>query len=64
MSSPSPATSAGFPGDRPILVHCRTGGRSARVASVLIAAGFSDVSNLEGGIRAWAQEVDPGMRVY
>ncbi|MEC7947815.1 MAG: molybdopterin-synthase adenylyltransferase MoeB [Myxococcota bacterium] len=55
---------SGLPRDRPILVHCRTGGRSARVASVLIAAGFSDVSNLEGGIRAWAQEVDPGMRVY
>lgn len=40
-------------GDRPIIVHCQGGSRSAVAASVLQAAGFSDVSDVEGGFRAW-----------
>lgn len=39
--------------DRPIIVHCQGGSRSAVAASVLQAAGFSDVSDVEGGFRAW-----------
>ena len=53
-----------IPRDRPILVHCKSGARSARAAAALAAAGFTDVSNLEGGITAWATEVEPGLPVY
>ena len=42
-------------GDRPIIVHCQGGSRSAVAASVLQAAGFSDVSDVEGGFSAWAR---------
>jgi hydroxyacylglutathione hydrolase len=42
-------------GDQPIAVHCQGGSRSAVAASVLQAAGFSDVSNVEGGFGAWAR---------
>lgn len=39
--------------DRPVVVHCQGGSRSAVAASVLQAAGFSNVSDVEGGFRAW-----------
>jgi len=45
------------------IVYCRSGVRSARAAAVLQAAGFR-VLNLRGGINAWADQVDPGMRKY
>jgi len=44
-----------------IVVYCRTGGRSARGQAKLAEAGFLRVWNLEGGIRGWAEEVDPEM---
>jgi rhodanese-related sulfurtransferase len=39
--------------DRPILVYCRTGGRSTKAAETLTKLGFSQVYNLDGGISAW-----------
>ena len=39
--------------DKPILVYCRTGNRSGQACGILSKAGFSDVSNLGGGIAAW-----------
>lgn len=42
-----------IPTDRPVVVHCQTGGRSAIAASILQAKGFSEVANLMGGIRDW-----------
>jgi sulfur-carrier protein adenylyltransferase/sulfurtransferase len=45
------------------IVYCRSGVRSARVVEALQAAGYHAV-NLRGGINAWAEEVDPGMRKY
>jgi adenylyltransferase/sulfurtransferase len=50
--------------EREWVVFCRTGERSARVVKAMRAAGFSRVSNLRGGINAWAQEVDSGMWRY
>ena len=55
---------AEIPRDRPVVVQCHHGGRSARVASVLLGAGYTAVSNLTGGIHAWAEQVDPGMPRY
>ncbi|MCB9689445.1 MAG: rhodanese-like domain-containing protein [Alphaproteobacteria bacterium] len=40
---------------KPVLVVCRSGGRSAAGANHLAMLGFEDVTNLEGGMLAWAQ---------
>jgi len=42
-----------IPADKPVVVQCETGGRSAIAASVLQKQGFSKVTNLMGGIRDW-----------
>jgi hydroxyacylglutathione hydrolase len=42
-----------IPNDRPVVVHCQTGARSAIGASILQAEGFSEVANLMGGYRDW-----------
>ncbi len=39
--------------DRPVVVMCRSGRRSAKAVELLREAGFSRVSNLKGGINAW-----------
>jgi adenylyltransferase/sulfurtransferase len=53
-----------IPRDRDILVHCKMGGRSAKAAEALVAAGYTRVTNMEGGITAWATEVDPSLPTY
>lgn len=42
-----------LPRDRPLVLHCQGGGRSAIAASLLRARGFDNVINLEGGFTAW-----------
>jgi len=44
---------------RRVVVHCRSGARSARAAKLLQEHGFADVWNLAGGIQAWSLTVDP-----
>ncbi len=41
--------------DKPVIVNCQSGGRSASACAVLKKAGFASVHNLEGGIGAWEQ---------
>jgi rhodanese-related sulfurtransferase len=53
-----------LPRDRPIVVYCHHGQRSAMVAGYLERAGFSRVSNLTGGIDAWSLRVDPSVPRY
>lgn len=50
--------------DREIIVHCKSGMRSAKAAKFLRDSGFTKVRNLKGGILAWAQKVDPSMPTY
>lgn len=50
--------------NREIVVHCRSGQRSQRIAEFLAQQGFMDVKNLAGGILAWADEIDPKMQKY
>ncbi|HCH61227.1 MAG TPA: rhodanese-like domain-containing protein, partial [Deltaproteobacteria bacterium] len=38
-----------------VLLQCRSGVRSAHAAAALVARGFTDVTNLEGGILAWTE---------
>ncbi|MNJ98836.1 putative adenylyltransferase/sulfurtransferase MoeZ [compost metagenome] len=47
-----------------IVCICHHGARSLRVAHFLKANGFSRVTNLTGGVHAWAQQVDPAMPTY
>jgi molybdopterin/thiamine biosynthesis adenylyltransferase/rhodanese-related sulfurtransferase len=50
--------------ERPIVVHCHKGRRSAEAARWLLANGFTDVTNLTGGIEAWSLSVDPAVPRY
>jgi adenylyltransferase/sulfurtransferase len=51
------------PEGRPVVVYCRTGQRSYNAAGLMREAGWTDVSNLRGGIVAWAREIEPGLPV-
>lgn len=53
-----------LPRDRHLLILCHAGVRSLRVTEFLRAQGFPAVSNIAGGIDAWAQQVDPTLRRY
>jgi sulfur-carrier protein adenylyltransferase/sulfurtransferase len=52
-----------LPRDREIVVMCRSGGRSRKVAEYLDSKGYK-VSNLAGGILAWASDIDPTLKTY
>ncbi len=49
---------------REIVAHCRSGVRSAKAVDFLRQAGFKKVHNLQGGILAWADKIDPKMPKY
>lgn len=49
---------------RELIVHCRSGARSAKAVEFLQANGFKNVKNLAGGILAWAEKIDPKMQRY
>lgn len=59
-----PARAAEIPQDRQVLILCHHGGRSARVTQFLRASGWENVTNVAGGIDAWALQVDPTLRRY
>lgn len=59
-----PARLDEVPRDRPLVVICHHGARSERAVSWLHRMGAGNAVNLEGGIDAWAREVDPTMGVY
>ncbi len=50
--------------DNEIVVHCKSGGRSAKAVEFLRQQGFKDVSNMRGGILAWSDKVDPKVPKY
>jgi adenylyltransferase/sulfurtransferase len=53
-----------LPQDRRIVLHCKSGGRSAECLAVVKNAGFSDAVHVGGGILAWINQVDPSLPVY
>jgi adenylyltransferase/sulfurtransferase len=53
-----------LPRDKHLLILCHAGGRSRRVTEFLRGHGLESVSNITGGIDAWAETIDPGMRRY
>ena len=50
--------------DQEIIVHCRSGVRSARAVRILQAAGYRYAFNLKGGILAWSAEIDASVPTY
>jgi rhodanese-related sulfurtransferase len=51
--------------DKPVVVHCRSGKRSGNVIQYLESNfGYTNLYNLEGGILAWADEIDTSMPKY
>jgi adenylyltransferase/sulfurtransferase len=52
------------PRDRDVVVHCKSGMRSAKAIAFLKQQGYSKLTNLKGGILAWSDQVDPGMPKY
>ena len=59
-----PARIDTLPTNRPLVVICHRGARSQRVVDFLRNAGFDNAVNLDGGIEAWACEIDQSMRRY
>jgi sulfur-carrier protein adenylyltransferase/sulfurtransferase len=47
-----------------IVVHCRTGGRSASAVKAMRGAGFDNAWNVNGGIIAWIDRIDPSLTKY
>lgn len=59
-----PSRQAEIPTDKKVVIHCRSGARSANVISWLEQNyGYTNLYNLEGGIKAWAEEIDPSLTV-
>ena len=55
---------ARLPHDRTPVLYCKTGVRSAEALAAVKKAGFSDALHLQGGIVAWAKQVEPDMVMY
>ena len=50
--------------DSKIALYCHSGIRSMHVADFLLSKGFQSLANLQGGIDAWAQEIDTTVERY
>ena len=50
--------------NKPVVVMCKSGGRSAQVCQYLNENGYSNIYNLNGGITSWALEIDSDMATY
>ncbi|GAA1080075.1 adenylyltransferase/sulfurtransferase MoeZ [Nocardiopsis composta] len=55
---------AKLPQDKKIVLHCKSGGRSAEALAALKGAGFSDAVHVGGGVLAWVNQVDPSLPTY
>jgi sulfur-carrier protein adenylyltransferase/sulfurtransferase len=53
-----------FPQDRQIVLHCKSGVRSAEALAALKAAGFKDAVHVQGGVLSWIKQVDPSLPAY
>jgi adenylyltransferase/sulfurtransferase len=53
-----------LPGGRRVVLHCKSGGRSAQALAALHAAGLTDAVHVAGGVLAWVREIEPGNPTY
>ncbi|MBC6450412.1 adenylyltransferase/sulfurtransferase MoeZ [Actinokineospora xionganensis] len=55
---------AELPQDKPIVLHCKSGVRSAEALAALHKAGFADAVHVGGGVLGWARDVDTSLPTY
>ncbi|ALG06726.1 adenylyltransferase/sulfurtransferase MoeZ [Kibdelosporangium phytohabitans] len=55
---------AELPQDKPIVLHCKSGARSAEALAALHKAGFADAVHVGSGVLGWARDVDPSLPTY
>jgi sulfur-carrier protein adenylyltransferase/sulfurtransferase len=55
---------ASLPQNRQIVLHCKSGARSAEALAALKTAGFRDAVHLQGGVLAWIKQIDPSLPAY
>jgi adenylyltransferase/sulfurtransferase len=53
-----------LPSDKQVVLHCKTGVRSAECLAILKGAGFGDAVHVGGGVAAWVSQVDPSQPSY
>ncbi len=53
-----------LPSDKQIVLHCKSGARSAEALAVLKGAGYSDAVHVGGGVAAWVNQIDPSQPAY
>ena len=53
-----------LPQDKQIVLHCKSGARSAECLAIVKDAGFSDAVHVGGGVLAWVNQVDPSLPTY
>jgi rhodanese-related sulfurtransferase len=53
-----------LPNDKQVVLHCKSGVRSAEALAVVKGAGFSDAVHVGGGVVAWVNQVDPSQPSY
>ncbi len=53
-----------LPQDKPVVLYCKTGVRSAESLAVLKGAGFADSVHVGGGVAAWVNQIDPSQPAY
>ena len=55
---------AKLPQDKQIVLHCKSGVRSAEVLAIAKGAGFTDAVHVGGGVVAWVDQIDPSQPAY
>ena len=60
----SGAALAQLPQDKQIVLHCKTGVRSAEALAIVKGAGFADAVHVGGGVVAWVNQIDPSLPSY
>ncbi|MBR8744162.1 adenylyltransferase/sulfurtransferase MoeZ [Nocardiopsis sp. MG754419] len=53
-----------LPQDKRVVLHCKSGVRSAEALAAVKAAGFSDAVHVGGGVLAWVNQIDPSLPTY
>ena len=53
-----------LPGDKQIVMHCKSGVRSAETLAIVKGAGYSDAVHVGGGVVAWVNQIDPSQPSY
>jgi adenylyltransferase/sulfurtransferase len=53
-----------LPSDQQVVLHCKTGVRSAEVLAIVKGAGYSDAVHVGGGVAAWVNQIDPSQPAY